>query len=137
MRDGQSQSSDHRVLEPAQRVMRMVSDLNTLRTCLEARRSELQKAIAHLRPAYSSQTSTAGPAEGVADTAEMARDVEEQAEQQSMFAHQRRLLDEIEQALQRLDRGSYGLQHLWTTHSAQAPGGNPPGSPRYHMRSAY
>jgi DnaK suppressor protein len=86
----------------------MVSNLKSLRARLEARRGELQNAIAQLRPAHSSQTSAAGPAEGVADTAEMARELEEQEEQRSIFTNQRTLLDEIEQALQRLDRGIYG-----------------------------
>lgn len=86
----------------------MASDLNSLRTRLEARHRELQETIAQLQPLYASKSSPAGPAEGVQDTAEMARDAEEQEEKQSIFANQRTLLDEIEQALQRLDRGTYG-----------------------------
>lgn len=86
----------------------MASDLTNLRARLEARRGELQKAIAQLRPTHSSKTSTTGPAEGVADTAERAREVEEMEEQRSIFVNQCTLLDEIELALQRLDRGAYG-----------------------------
>ncbi|HEY1348140.1 MAG TPA: TraR/DksA family transcriptional regulator [Ktedonobacteraceae bacterium] len=86
----------------------MVSDLNNLRARLESRHRELQEAIAQLQPLYASESSTAGPSEGVQDSAERAREAEEQEEKQSLFAHQRTLLDEIEQALRRLDRGTYG-----------------------------
>lgn len=86
----------------------MVSDLNNLRARLEDRRRELQEAIAQLQPLYLSKSSTAGPSEGVLDSAERAREAEEQEEKQSIFANQHTLLDEIEQALRRLDRGTYG-----------------------------
>lgn len=86
----------------------MVSDLSSLRSRLEAKRHELRETIVHLQRPYTSQTSAAGPAEGVQDAGEMAREVEELEEKQSLFANQRLLLDEIEQALQRLDRGTYG-----------------------------
>lgn len=86
----------------------MIRDLKNRRARLEAKRQELREAIANLHIRYSAGSSAAGPADGVEDLEESAREMEEREGEQSIFVNQRALLDEIEQALLRLNEGTYG-----------------------------
>lgn len=86
----------------------MFRDLNTRRESLEAKRQELREAIANLHIRYSAGSCAAGPTDGVEDLEESAREMEEREEEQSVFVNQQALLEEIEQALLRIDKGTYG-----------------------------
>lgn len=86
----------------------MAGDLDSIRARLEAKRQELRETIANLHMRSSTGSNAAGGADGVEDTEERAREMEDRAEEQSIFINQQALLDEIEQALQRLNKGTYG-----------------------------
>lgn len=86
----------------------MIRDLDSIKARLEAKQQELREAIANLHIRYFAGSSAAGPTDGVEDREESAREMEEREEEQSIFVNQQTLLDEIEQALRRLDQGTYG-----------------------------
>ena len=87
----------------------MAGDLNSIRARLEAKRQELRETLSRLRIHYAVGNGVAGLADGVEDTEEIAREMEEREEEESICVNQQALLDEIEHALQRLDEGTYGV----------------------------
>ncbi len=84
----------------------MAINLQQTRARLERKRDELQETLAQLRKLYAADSSE--PSNGVEDTEEVARETAEREEERSIFVNQRRLLDEVKQALKRLDEGTYG-----------------------------
>lgn len=72
---------------------------------LEAKRAELQHEIAGL---MSEKASTAQLGSGVEDKGETAQDFQEMQRDEFILQNQRRLLDEVEEALMRLRDGTYG-----------------------------
>jgi len=84
----------------------MAINLQQTRARLERKRDELRETLAQLRKLYAADSSE--PSNGVEDTEEVARETAEREEEQSIFANQQRLLAEVEQALKRLDEGTYG-----------------------------
>lgn len=84
----------------------MAINVQQTRARLERKRDELRETLAQLRKLYAADSSESS--NGVEDTGEVARETAEREEEQSIFANQQRLLDEVEQALKRLDEGTYG-----------------------------
>lgn len=83
----------------------MMFTLQQARSRLEARRAELQHEIAGL---MGEEAPSGRPGTGVEDVGEMAQDLQEVQREESILQNQRRLLAEVEEALERLREGTYG-----------------------------
>jgi RNA polymerase-binding transcription factor len=83
----------------------MTIDIQKMRARLEAKRTDLQHEIAGLafEEASSGQTD-----EGVEDTGETAQAFQEAQRDESILQNERHLLADIEEALRRLQDGTYG-----------------------------
>lgn len=89
-------------------VMSMALNVNRIRARLEMKRGELQEAGKQLRRLHRASPGFSEPTNGVEDVEENAKEIVEREEEQTIFANQQFLLDEVEQALKRLDEGTYG-----------------------------
>ncbi|HEX9131674.1 MAG TPA: TraR/DksA C4-type zinc finger protein [Ktedonobacteraceae bacterium] len=83
----------------------MTIDMQKMRARLEAKRAELQHEIAGL--AFE-EASSGRPGQGVEDTGETAQAFQEVQLDESILQNQRHLLADIEEALRRLQDGTYG-----------------------------
>ncbi len=85
----------------------MTLDLNQQKKRLEARKAELQREIADLTAAYP-ETPTNEASNAPGDHADVATDFLEMHQEQAVMMNEQALLTLVEQALQRLDNGTYG-----------------------------
>ena len=79
-------------------------DTQKVRTRLEAKRTELQHEIAGLT---FEEASSGQPGQGVEDTGETAQTFQEVQLDESILQNQRHLLADVEEALRRLQEGTY------------------------------
>lgn len=86
----------------------MAIDLKEIRAHLEKKQRKLQEDIARIQASYPF-TSTASFFEGGEDRGEATREMVEMEDELSLLRNQQRLLEHIEQALKRLDEGTYGF----------------------------
>ncbi len=86
----------------------MTLDLNKIRTKLETRRDSIRQQIANLTEAHPTPVGAIEASEGPQDFEEVAVDFLETQQEQSIQVNEQALLTEIEQALERLDNGTYG-----------------------------
>ena len=85
----------------------MALNLQAARAQLEQKRSELQEDIARLQHA-NPFTGSFSSSEGVEDSEEVARETTEQEGEVSLLRNQQWLLDQVDQAIKRLEEGTYG-----------------------------
>jgi DnaK suppressor protein len=83
----------------------MTIDTQKVRARLEAKRAELQHEIAGLTL---KEASSGQPGQGVEDTGETAQTFQEVQRDESILQNQRHLLADVEEALRRLQHGTYG-----------------------------
>ncbi len=83
----------------------MTIDTQKAQARLEAKRAELQHEIAGLT---SQEASSAQAGQGVEDTGETAQAFQEVQLDESILQNQRHLLADVEEALRRLQEGTYG-----------------------------
>ena len=83
----------------------MTIDTQKVRARLEAKRTELQHEIAGLT---FEEASSGQPGQGVEDEGETAQAFQEVQLDESILQNQRHLLADIEEALRRLQEGTYG-----------------------------
>ena len=83
----------------------MTIDTQNVRERLEAKRTELQHEIAGLT---NEETSSSLSGQGVEDTGETAQTFQELQLDESLLQNQRHLLADVEEALRRLQDGTYG-----------------------------
>lgn len=86
----------------------MTLDLNQIRNRLETRRNEIRQNLAGLTEAQPTPVDAVEASEGPQDFEEVAIDFLETQKEQSIQVNEQALLTEIEQALVRLDNGTYG-----------------------------
>ena len=86
----------------------MTLDLNKIRATLERRRDEIRRNLASLTEAHPTPVDAIEASDGPQDFEEVAVDFLETQQEQSIQVNEQALLTEIEQALGRLDNGTYG-----------------------------
>ena len=87
----------------------MKLSLKKQRSRLEAKRAELERSIAALTEAHPTPVSSTEANEGPRDRQDVATDFLETHHEQSILANQQALLTLVNNALQRLADGTYGL----------------------------
>ena len=86
----------------------MSIDLEVARQRLEAKRAELQESIAGLTEAHPTPVGPIEAIDGPQDFEDVAVDFLETQQEQSLLVNQQALLTEVESALERIDKGTYG-----------------------------
>ncbi len=86
----------------------MTIDLQQMRQRLEERQKELQESIAGLTEAHPRPVGAIEASDGPQDFEEIAVDFLETQQEQSVLVNQQALLTEVQQALERIDNGTYG-----------------------------
>lgn len=86
----------------------MTLDLNKIRAALEAKREEVRNNLAGLTEAEPTPVGAIEASDGPQDFEDIAVDFLETQQEQSIQVNEQALLTEIEQALERLDNGTYG-----------------------------
>ena len=86
----------------------MAIDLNEMKKRLEAKRAELQQSIADLTEAHPEPVGPIEASEGPQDFEDVAVDFLETQQEQSILVNQQALLTEVEDALKRIEDGTYG-----------------------------
>lgn len=86
----------------------MTLDLNKIRTTLKTRRNEIRQTSASLTQAHPTPVGAVEATDGPQDFEEIAVDFLETQQEQSVQVIEQALLTEIQQALERLDNGTYG-----------------------------
>lgn len=86
----------------------MTIDLNKMKARLEAKRDELRSNIANLTEAYPVPLDPLEAGLGPQDFEEVAVDFLETQQEQSLLVNEQALLTEVQQALERIDNGTYG-----------------------------
>jgi len=79
-----------------------------MRQRLEERQKELQESIAGLTEAHPRPVGAIEASDGPQDFEEIAVDFLETQQEQSVLVNQQALLTEVQQALERIDNGTYG-----------------------------
>ena len=87
----------------------MAIDLEAMKARLEAKRDELRQSIGELTEAQPRPIDPNEASEGPQEFEEFAVDVTEMEDERSIRAVQRTLLQEVEQALERIKQGTYGI----------------------------
>lgn len=87
----------------------MAIDLARAKSRLEAKRDELRAQIVSLTEAHPQPADPVEASEGPQDFEEVAVDFNETQDEQSILVNEQSLLTLVEQALQRIDQGTYGL----------------------------
>src|SRR5579859_3905775 len=87
----------------------MKIDLQKQRSRLLAKKAELERSIAALTEAYPTPVSSTEVHEGPNDNEDVATDFLETQQEQSIMVNQQALLTLVNNALQRLENGTYGL----------------------------
>ena len=86
----------------------MTIDLNKMRARLEAKRDELRANLAGLTEAHPKPVDPIEAKEGPTEFEETAVEFDETQKEQSILVNEQALLTEVEEALQRIDDGTYG-----------------------------
>ncbi len=86
----------------------MTIDLDMVKALLEKKRAELQKSLHHLTEAYPPPLDSGEGSRETQDWGEAAVDINEMEDESSIRANQQELLTEVEEALKRLEKGTYG-----------------------------
>ncbi len=86
----------------------MTIDLNRMKIRLEAKRAELQQSIVGLTEAHPEPVGPIEASEGPQDFEDVAVDFLETQQEQSILVNQQALLTEVEDALKRIEDGTYG-----------------------------
>lgn len=86
----------------------MTINLEQIKQRLEAKRAELRENIKSLTEAHPRPVDAIEASEGPQDFEEIAVDFLETQQEQSLLVNQQALLTEVEQALERIDKGTYG-----------------------------
>ena len=86
----------------------MAIDIQKMKERLEAKRAELQKQIIDLTEAHPIPVDPIEASEGSQDFEEAAVDFQEMQQEQSIDINERALLTEVEDALKRIENGTYG-----------------------------
>jgi DnaK suppressor protein len=87
----------------------MTIDLNKMKTRLEAKRAELRKSIADLTEAHPEPVGPIEASDGSQEFEDVAVDFLEMQQEQSILVNQQALLTEVEDALKRIEDGTYGI----------------------------
>jgi DnaK suppressor protein len=86
----------------------MTVDLKLMKRRLETKRSELEKHIAAQTEAHPTPVGAIEASDGPQDFEEIAVDFLEMQKEQSLLVNEQALLTEVEDALKRIENGSYG-----------------------------
>src|SRR5260370_39656676 len=86
----------------------MTIDLNEMKTRLKAKRAELRESIANLTEAHPEPVGPIEASEGSQEFEDVAVDFLEMQQEQSILVNQQALLTEAEDALTRIEDGTYG-----------------------------
>jgi DnaK suppressor protein len=86
----------------------MTLDLKKQKSLLETKKAELEQSIANLTQAYPTPVSPIEASEGPQDHQDVATDFLETQQEQSILVNQQSLLTLVENALKRLEDGTYG-----------------------------
>ena len=86
----------------------MTINLEQIKKRLEAKRAELQENIKGLTEAHPRPVGAIEASEGPQDFEDIAVDFLETQQEQSLLVNQQALLTEVEQALERIEQGTYG-----------------------------
>ena|SRR5579863_6011807 len=86
----------------------MAIDIQEMKKRLLAKQAELQKQIGGLTEAYPKPVDSIEVSEGPQDFEETAVDFLETQQEQSIMANEQALLTEVQNALKRIDAGTYG-----------------------------
>jgi DnaK suppressor protein len=86
----------------------MSLDLNSIRATLEKKRAEIRQNLASLTEAHPTPVGAIEANDGPQDFEDVAVDFLEMQQEQSIQFNEQGLLTEVEQALERLDNGTYG-----------------------------
>ena len=86
----------------------MAVDLTLMKRRLETKRSELEKHIAAQTEAHPTPVDAIEASDGPQDFEEIAVDFLEMQKEQSLLVNEQALLTEVEDALKRIENGSYG-----------------------------
>jgi DnaK suppressor protein len=86
----------------------MTFDLNKMRARLEAKRDELRANLAGLTEAHPQPVDPIEASEGPQEFEETAVDFDEIQGEQSIAVNEQALLTQVENALRRIDEGTYG-----------------------------
>src|SRR5579875_18707 len=87
----------------------MSLDLQQIKARLEQRRAELREQIGGLDQAYPKPTDPTELSEGPQDFEESAIDENEMVDERVILTNNQALLKEVEDALKRLEQGTYGI----------------------------
>lgn len=87
----------------------MALDLNEMKRRLEAKRRELRENLGELTEASPTPVDPIEASEGPQDFEESAVDVNEMEDERAIRANERELLQQVNQALARIDNGTYGI----------------------------
>lgn len=86
----------------------MSLDLNSIRATLEKKRDEIRQNLASLTEAHPTPVGAIEASDGSQEFEDVAVDFLEMQQEQSIQYNEQALLTEVEQALGRLDNGTYG-----------------------------
>ena len=86
----------------------MSIDLNLMKKRLEEKQAELQRSLAGLTETQPQPVDPIGAGVGSQDFEEVAVDVLETQQEQSISANEQALLTEVQAALKRIENGTYG-----------------------------
>lgn len=86
----------------------MTIDIQQMKERLEAKQAELQRSISNLTEAYPTPVDPIEAGEGPQDFEETAVDFLETQQEQSVMVNEQALLTEVQQALKRIEEGTYG-----------------------------
>lgn len=87
----------------------MTIDIKKMKSVLEAKRAELQKSLEKLTEAYLLSIEAGRASRETQDWGEAAVDINEMEGEWSIRTNQEALLIEVEEALKRIDKGTYGV----------------------------
>lgn len=86
----------------------MAIDIDKMKARLEAKRDELRRSLGDLTEASPQVVDPDVASEGPQDFEESAIDITEMEDERAIRANERKLLNDVEQALERIRNGTYG-----------------------------
>jgi DnaK suppressor protein len=87
----------------------MTLDLNSIKERLEAKRAELESSIADMTQAHPDPVGPVEATDPPGDFEDEAVDFDEIQTEQSLSVNEQALLTEVKQALERIEKGTYGI----------------------------
>lgn len=87
----------------------VILNLKHQKELLESKKKELERSIDDLDLAYPTPVSSTDFKNGPHDSEDEATDLSEMERERAILANQRTLLVQVDQALQRIEKGTYGL----------------------------